>query len=114
MIGVAIGSFLFYTLGIKCGFLSIMITKTPTPLGFIWGHGPKCICLSIWLLLVCLMMASMVKSIVYQIIGMIYGMTPTSALDDFWMYDYPINQINVPGCCVFNKPTDRTPEQMLK
>ena len=114
MIGVAIGSFLFYTLGIKCGVLSIMITKTPTPLGFIWGHGPKCICFSIWLLLVCLMMASMVKSIVYQIIGMIYGMTPTSALDDFWMYDYPINQINVPGCCVFNKPTDRTPEQMLK
>ena len=114
MIGVAIAILYFYALGFKLEVLSIMIKKTPTPLGFIWGHGPKCICLSIWLFIVCLLLASIVKSIIYRIIGMIYGMTPTSALDDFWMYDYPVNRINVPGCIIFNKPKDRTPEQMLK
>ena len=40
-------------------------------------------------------------------------MVPTTSLDDFWLYDYPINPINIPSCIVFGKPKDRTPQQMM-
>lgn len=114
MISIFIAIHLFFKVGLKKGILSFLIKQTPTPLQFIWGHGPKCICLTFWLFVVCLMVACLIKWVIYQIIGFIFGMQPLSPLDDFWLYDFPINRLNVPTTCIFNKPKDKSPEQMLQ
>lgn len=46
-------------------------------------------------------------------IGVIYGVEPLSANDDFWLYDSPINPANVPSFIVFDK-TDMDPEEFIK
>ena len=38
-------------------------------------------------------------------------MVPTTAMDDFWLYDYPINPICVPSCITFERPKEGTAEQ---
>jgi hypothetical protein len=59
------------------------------------------------------MTASILKWIFYQIVGIIYDVIPNTPGDEFWLYDMPINPTNVPSIMIFNKPIDRTPEQML-
>tara|TARA_B110001450_G_scaffold203972_1_gene193572 strand:- start:109 stop:558 length:450 start_codon:yes stop_codon:yes gene_type:complete len=110
IIGFLIGVVLFVVIAFKFGVLSFLIKNTPTPMESIWGHGPKCINISFWLFILCLLGASGVKMAFYQIVGLVYGIVPTTSLDDFWLYDYPINPINVPACIIFNKPKDRTPQ----
>lgn len=70
--------------------------------------------ISIWLFIVCTLLSSMVKSIFYQIVGLIYGLTPSTLHDDFWLYDFQINPLNIPSVIVFNKSKDRTPEQWME
>jgi len=52
------------------------------------------------------------KYLIYCLIGKIYGVEPLSANDDFWLYDSPINPINVPSFIVFDK-IDGDPEEFI-
>ena len=64
-IGFAIGVELFVVIGFKFGVLGFLIKKTPTPMDSVWGHGPKCINISFWLFILCLLGASGVKMAFY-------------------------------------------------
>jgi hypothetical protein len=108
--GMAITMFLFVKIGFHYGVIASLITETPTPLNSVWGHGPKCVNICFWTFIGCSLGSSVVKYIFYVIVGKIYGMVPLTAMDDFWVYDYPINPINVPACLVFGKPKDKSPE----
>ena len=113
LIGLAIAIVLFKVIGFNMGLLGFLIKNTPTPLQSIWGHGPKCVVISFWMFIACTLASSFVKYIFYHIVGKVFGLIPTTALDDFWLYDYPINPINVPAVLIFNKPKEKTPEQMM-
>jgi hypothetical protein len=76
----------------------------------ILGHGPKCIILTFWYVILCLMGSAMVKYIFYHLVGLFFGMVPTTPMDDFWMYDYPINPICVPFVFTFDRPKEGTVE----
>lgn len=52
----------------------------------------------------CLIGSSVVKYIFYQIVGLVLGLEPTTPMDDFWLYDYPINPIVIPSIITFKKP----------
>ena len=75
---------LFKVIGLDMGVLSYMIKNYPDPLQGIWGHAPKCIGLSTVFFIACLLTSSLVKYVFYHIVGMIYGMSPCTAMDDFW------------------------------
>jgi hypothetical protein len=104
---------LFKVIGLNMGVLGWLIRTIPDPLVGVWGHGPKCICISFPFFIGCLMGSAFVKYIFYQIVGLVLGLTPTTAMDDFWLYDYPINPIIVPSILTFAKPGPEygTPEQ---
>jgi hypothetical protein len=61
----------------------------------------------------CALASSLVKMAFYNVVGLAYDMTPSTAHDDFWLYDYPINPINIPSAMIFNKPNEKTPEEMM-
>jgi len=86
------------------GMLVFTIKNCPDPLQSVWGHAPKCIFLSIWFFMGCLLGSSVVKYIFYQIVGLVLGLEPTTPMDDFWLYDYPINPICIPSIITFAKP----------
>lgn len=56
--------------------------------------------------------AIFVKWLIYQLIGIVCGMEPLSANDDFWLWDAPVNQASVPSFIVFDK-SDIKPEAMV-
>jgi hypothetical protein len=99
-----IASFLWKIVGMDYGFLAFMIKNLPDPLQVVWGHGPKCILISIWFFLGCLLASSVVKYIFYKIVGVVLGLEPTTPMDDFWLYDCPINPICIPSIITFAKP----------
>jgi hypothetical protein len=35
-------------------------------------------------------------------------MEPTHVMDDFWLYDFPINPINIPSILIINKPKENS------
>jgi len=104
----AIAGGLFYS---GLGLLSIAIKSFPDPLQQVWGHAPKCIFLSTGYFILCLLMSSIIKHIFYRILGIFLGMQPTTPMDDFWLYDYPINPICVPSIITFDRPKNGTIEQ---
>lgn len=69
------------------------------------------VCFMLWIL--CLIPVICVKYAIYQLIGLVLGMTPLTGLEDFWLYDLPINPMNIPSILVFNK-TDKDPNEMLE
>ena len=113
LIGLGIATILFNIFGIKMGGINLICEKTMTPFSFIWGETPKWLNVCFWFFIGCTLASSIVKMGFYHIVGFIYGMTPSTAHDDFWLYDYPINPINVPSVMIFSKPKDKTPEQMM-
>ena len=54
--------------------------------------------------IMCLINAVLIKSYVYKLYARLNGLEALSAIDDFWLYDAPINPINVPSFIVFDKP----------
>ena len=99
-----IAGVLFKLVGLNLGILAFLIKNVPDPLQSVWGHAPKCICISSCFFVGCLMGSAMVKYVFYHIVGLALGLTPTTSMDDFWLYDYPINPIVVPSIMVFKKP----------
>ena len=91
-------------MGFDLGLLGWMIRTIPDPLQNIWGHGPKCLVISCNFFLGCLLGSSVIKYFFYHIVGLILGLEPTTPMDDFWLYDYPINPIVVPSIITFKKP----------
>ena len=56
-----------------------------------------------WFYVACIYLAILCKHAFYSIFGWIYGIEPTSANDDFWLYDYPINPMFIPSFTVFKR-----------
>ena len=52
------------------------------------------------------------KYIVYTIIGALYDITPLTPIEEFWLWDLPINPMNVPSIVIFNK-CSKDPEEMM-
>ena len=61
----------------------------------------------------CLYEAIFLKFLFYKTIGIFYGLEMMTANDEFWLFDYPINPINVPSYLVF-KRTKISPEQFME
>ena len=61
----------------------------------------------------CLYEAIFLKFLFYKAIGIFYGLEMMTANDEFWLFDYPINPINVPSYLVF-KRTKISPEQFME
>lgn len=110
---LVITSLLYYFVGLKLGVIEIMKYYWPAPLEFIVGSIPKTFNVSLTFFIMCSLGSSILKWIFYQGVGLAYGVIPSTAGDEFWLYDYPINPTNVPSVMIFNKPKDITPEQML-
>ena len=71
------------------------------------------IMLYFWTYIFCLFGAVSIKYAVYRLIGLLYDCEPTTAMDDFWFYDLPINPINIPIALIIDKP-QKDPEEMLR
>lgn len=76
-------------------------------------HAVKCITLCFWIYILCVLGAVFVKYMMYRLIGVVFNCEPTTAMDDFWLYDFPINPINIPSAMIINKPK-MEPEEMIK
>ena len=72
------------------------LIKALSPLSKVMGHAILCILLSYFFYLFCIIQVLFLKNVFYQIVGLLWGMEPTLATDDFFLYDYPINPMNVP------------------
>lgn len=97
----SIAGALFKIFGLDYDWLGWMIKNIPDPMQPMWGHGPKCVVISFNFFLGCLIASSYFKYIFYQIVGKILGLEPTTMMDDFWLYDYPINPIAIPSIITF-------------
>lgn len=113
LVSISIAAVFFKKVALEMGILSYMIVSVPTILDKPLFHAFKCITLSFITANVCLVGAVFIKYCFYKIIGMMYGCEPTTAMDDFWLYDLPINPINIPVALVVDKP-EKNPEDVLK
>ena len=57
--------------------------------------------LQMWILALVFVIA--IKYFIYYFIGMVYGLQPLTGMEDFWLYDLPINPMNIPSILVFKK-----------
>jgi len=67
-------------------------------------HGIKCCTIAIWVYYVCIIIVIVLTHLFYFMLGKVLGLESTSPLDDFWLYDLPINPHNIPSALVFEKP----------
>ena len=97
---MAIIIFKFVCLDLKV--MAFLIHSTPE-MFLILGHGAICMSIAIFLYYCCLVAALFTKYWFYKLIGLIYGMRPFTALEDFWLLDLPVNPASIPAIFTFNK-----------
>lgn len=56
---------------------------------------------------------AILKQSFYVALGFFLNMEPTTIMDDFWLFDHPINPHNCPTTLIFNR-TKMDPEKFLK
>lgn len=95
--------FLFYIIGFKLNLLGLLIKNVPFPLVQLFGHGPKCIAMTMTVMINSLLAAVFVKYLFYRVVALVYGYESLYFSDDFYLYDLPVNPINIPGYLVFKK-----------
>jgi hypothetical protein len=94
---------LFNILGKQAGLLAVLIDKCPDPFFGVFGQWPKNFVLTSSFFILCLMGSAIVKYFFYKIVGALLGLEPTTPMDDFWLYDFPINPIVVPSALVIDR-----------
>ena len=55
------------------------------------------------LFILCLLQVVVLKNLFYKLLGWFLGLQPLSSMDEFWLYDYAINPINVPSFLIFKR-----------
>ena len=113
LLSMIMGGCIFKKIALDLGLLHFIIVNVPTVIDKPLVHALKCIMLSFWTYIVCILGAISIKYVVYKLIGLLYDCEPTTAMDDFWFYDLPINPINIPIAMVIDKP-QKDPSEMLK
>lgn len=105
-----------YYLGIKKMLLVYAIRAAPNPLEFAIGHGGKCIIVCILFLIFSHIVQSLLRYVLYRLFCVVKGYEPLTLLDQFWLYDLPVNPMNVPSIMVIERPKAEqgTAEQILE
>ena len=85
------------------GLLVWCIKYLPFPFMEIVGHGTKCIFMSFGMMFVALVGALAVKDVFYRVVALVHGYEIMEAHDELYLYDLPVNRINVTGGVVFQK-----------
>lgn len=94
---------LFWLIGFKLQVLVFLIKYAPFPFMDTLGHGPKCLFYCGVMGNIALIGALFVKYLFYQVVGFVYGLEHLQATDDLYLFDSPVNPINIPGYVVFKK-----------
>lgn len=57
-----------------------------------------------------------IKILFYNIVAWVYGLETFKLMDEFYLYDLPVNPINFPAFMIINRPSKEqgTPEDFLK
>lgn len=76
-------------------------------------YGPESLSSSIGVYVMYLFVAIFIKWVFYNIIAKVYGLNFMTVNDEFFLYDYPINPINIPVFMVTDK-LNEDPEESLK
>ena len=58
--------------------------------------------------------AALTKHIIYCIVAKVHGYEVLTAMDEFYLYDMPVNPINMGSIFTFNRPIDQKPEEVLE
>lgn len=85
------------------GVLVYCIKYAPFPFLEIVGHGTKCIAYSFGVMQASFIIAVYVKLAFYRIIAWLNGYQILYSSDDLYLYDVPVNSVNIPGCLTFKK-----------
>jgi len=56
-----------------------------------------------WLFIGCVMTTVVMKDILHIFIGYVLDLDPLTSNDELWLYDFPINPINIPSFLVIKK-----------
>jgi hypothetical protein len=66
-----------------------------------------------WRYVGCLLASVMIKDALHHLVGWFLDVEPLTANDELWLYDFPINPVNVPSFLVIKK-TNTDPEVMFQ
>ena len=92
--------------------LNPLVTTSVAYLIFTAIGGEYSTHMTCWVFAGCIITTVVIKDIIHNLIGWMLDLDPLTANDELWLYDFPINPINIPSFLVIKK-TNTDPQVMF-